>query len=334
MRTLLLILLALLPVGCIAQTTGQTTWPKKTSTGFSYEHFTLANSSFPWRDGTGALADLTVSEMQSLLGAGGAISTPLVYYVQTNGDNGTGERGNPSKPYATAQAAYNAAATYSAANSNPPILIQFGVGSHTGITLTDTAWLANIRLGGVPGATLAGITMAASAAPENDIGNPSGWLDLTSDGILAITTISSTGTAGNGHVLGNGRNGGSAGEIRLTNVRVGTVNQTSGSGSNSDGVDGGGGNAGDLNYIVLIDCRGPITVNRTVGTPGTGSGGGGSGNVGNELALWALRVEFNDVNQSSSADAASSFFFCSAQTSDSFDAALVTEYNTVLATPP
>lgn len=331
MRTLLLILLALLPVGCIAQITGQTTWPKKTATGFSYEHFTLANSSFPWRDGTGALADLTVSEMQSLIGAGGAISTPLVYYVQTNGDNGTGERGNPSKPYATAQSAYNAAATYSAANSNPPILIQFGVGSHTGITLTDTAWLANIRLGGVPGATLAGITMAASAAAENSVGQNSGWLDLTSDSLLTITAISSVATDGNGEVSGSGLGlgGGDAGEIRLRNVRVGSITQTGGDGSN--GGAGVGGGAGDLNYIVLIDCRGPITVTRTAGTAGTGGGGSGASPL--EQGIWALRVEFAEITQSATAIASSFYYLCSAGDADSFGGATI-ENSSVSVTPP
>lgn len=330
MRSLLLFLLALLPLGGIAQTTGQTTWPKKTATSFAYEHFTLGNSSFPWRDGSGVLGDLNVSEMQSLLGAGSAISTPLVYYVQTNGDNGTGERGNPSKPYATAQAAYDAAATYSAANSNPPILIQFGVGSHTGITLTDTAWLSNIRLGGVPGATLAGITMAASPAAENDLGQPSGWLDLTSDGILTITTISSTASDGNGEVSGSGRSGGDAGEIRLRNVRVLTVNQTGGDGSN--GGAGVGGNGGDLNAIVMIDCRGPVDVNRSEGVAGTGGGGSGVAAVIN--ALWALRVEFDVITQAAGGDAASSYYHCSAGDGDSFNAAIVADYCSVSVTPP
>lgn len=329
MRSLLLLLLALLPLGGIAQTTGQTTWPKKTAGSFAYEHFTLGNSSFPWRDGSGVLGDLNISEMQSLLGAGSAISTPLVYYVQTNGDNGTGERGNPSKPYATAQAAYDAAATYSAANSNPPILIQFGVGSHTGITLTDTAWLSNIRLGGVPGATLAGITMAASAAAENSVGQNSGWLDLTSDGLLTITTISSTATDGNGEVSGSGTGGGDAGEIRLRNVRVGTITQTGGDGSN--GTAGVGGSAGDLNYIVLIDCRGPITVTRTAGTPGTGGGGTGASPL--EQGIWALRVEFAEITQSATAIASSFYYLCTSGDADSFGGATI-ENSSVSVTPP
>ena len=37
----------------------------------------------------------------------GAISNPSVAYVQTNGDDGTGEIGNPARPYLTAQAAFD-----------------------------------------------------------------------------------------------------------------------------------------------------------------------------------------------------------------------------------
>jgi hypothetical protein len=43
-------------------------------------------------------------------GGGSPISNPGVAYVQTNGNDSTGEIGNPAKPYLTAQAAYNAGA--------------------------------------------------------------------------------------------------------------------------------------------------------------------------------------------------------------------------------
>jgi hypothetical protein len=39
---------------------------------------------------------------------GGAISNPSIYYVATNGNDGTGQAGNPAKPFQTIAAAYSA----------------------------------------------------------------------------------------------------------------------------------------------------------------------------------------------------------------------------------
>lgn len=67
--------------------------------------------------------------------AGGTISTPKVYYVETTGNDGTGVVGNPSLPYATGTAAEAAGHTAAV-----PFVIRLGVspvgGPHT-IYLTD-----------------------------------------------------------------------------------------------------------------------------------------------------------------------------------------------------
>lgn len=55
---------------------------------------------------------------------GSSISTPQVYYVETTGNDGTGAVGDPSKPYLTAQAAYNAGKSAAVA-----FVIELGVGS-------------------------------------------------------------------------------------------------------------------------------------------------------------------------------------------------------------
>ncbi len=45
-------------------------------------------------------------------GGGSSISDPLIAYIRIDGNNATGQIGNPAKPYLTGQAAYNAGAKY------------------------------------------------------------------------------------------------------------------------------------------------------------------------------------------------------------------------------
>ena len=61
------------------------------------------------------------------------ISTPQIYYVETNGNNATAEVGNPAKPYLTAQAAYDAGV--GAATS---FVLELGVGNFVISTNGDT----------------------------------------------------------------------------------------------------------------------------------------------------------------------------------------------------
>ena len=178
-----------------------------------------------------------------------AIPATNVLFVDANGNDGTAAVGDPTHPWATAQAAYVAAATYSAAHSNCPVLLQFGVGSFGGIALTAD-WNSSIFVRGMG----RGVSLLGGISGQNAGGN--GYnVTLISDGSLDLTNVLCTGDA----------NGDAPGNINLTGAFVSGTIDASGSQSTT-GINSISGN------ITLTNC----TVNEIDANGGNGGSGGGN----------------------------------------------------------
>jgi len=216
--------------------------------------------------GLRSFSPLRVAQAIAALGGGGgaSISTPHVAYVQTSGNDSTAAIGDPSKPYLTAQAAYNALLPTITGGVTGTIFC--GVGDHGSITCDATAgWPAGLYLAGFPGSSLTAITQpdgtpgdagtaevldadyyVTTQATSGGTGGPVPEMHIVSDGIIYVGTITrggaSRGGAGGAGGYGNSGNGGAGGTVgagTFKNVVCGTFG-----GDGSFGVPGAGGLAG------------------------------------------------------------------------------------------
>ena len=183
---------------------------------------------------------LRVAQAIAALAAGGgaAISTPHVAYVESTGNDSTAAIGDPSKPYLTAQAAYNALFHTITWNGTSGVqgTIFCGVGDHGSITCDATAgWPAGLYLAGLPGSSLTAITQpdgtpgdagtaevlnedyyVTTQATSGGTGGPVPEMHIVSDGIIYVGTITrgaSRGGAGGAGGYGNSGNGGAGGTV-------------------------------------------------------------------------------------------------------------------------
>lgn len=109
--------------------------------------------------------------MLSALGLLG-ITDPNVAFIRDGGNDGTAVIGNPNKPFATPQGAYNAGAT----------MWDFGVGGWGDVTLSDTANIV-IRGAGVDKTTLGTIYLAGHGLNLTDSGIQSVMINNITHGI-------------------------------------------------------------------------------------------------------------------------------------------------------
>lgn len=227
----------------------------------------------------------TAQAIAALGGSGSSISTPRVLYVETTGNNGTAVVGDPSKPYATAQAAFDAAL---ALTGN--YLLKLGVGSFS--VTTTSVWPSRIAVSGA-GRKHSLLTLDTS----NNVVLCS---DMTVD-----VTINATGAAGSAGGTGNapGGAGGTGGTgdtgpyIELHGVygRITTIGGDGGTGGNGGdgggviigGIGGDGGTGGTGGPVLAVDCAleylnsyGGAGGNGGDGGMDGGAGGGGLGNSG------------------------------------------------------
>jgi len=199
--------------------------------------------------GLRSFSPLRVAQAIAALGGGGgaSISTPHVAYVQTSGNDSTAAIGDPSKPYLTAQAAYNALLPTITGGVTGTIFC--GVGDHGSITCDATAgWPAGLYLAGFPGSSLTAITQpdgtpgdagtaevldadyyVTTQATSGGTGGPVPEMHIVSDGIIYVGTITrggaSRGGAGGAGGYGNSGNGGAGGTVgagTFKNVVCGT----------------------------------------------------------------------------------------------------------------
>lgn len=200
-------------------------------------------------------------------GGGSGISTPRVLYVETSGNNGTAVVGDPSKPYATAQAAFDAARALSG-----DYVLQIGVGSFS-VTTTEV-WPARISVSG------RGFNASFLVIETDDD------VTLASDKTVHVSIVA-TGTAGYIGSMGSTGNPGSNGPSIILHrvfgyvISQGGTGGAGGTGSGGDtmtpgGTGGGGGPGGNGGSLVLVDCS--LSQARSIG--GAGGAGGAGGNDG------------------------------------------------------
>lgn len=170
-------------------------------------------------------------------------------FVSLSGNDSTGTKGDPYRPYLTAQAAFNQAATLLINDSNLKLRIHFEAGEYSNISITHAQ--SNILNKIFWSGAGSQITSIGSITGENGI---YGQLDgvgasiyLYSDKSLKFGNIS----AGNGYgEEGGSIDGGNGGSIYLDGIFC-SGSLTSGSGG-STAYGAVGGNAGN---ITLNNCR-------------------------------------------------------------------------------
>jgi len=225
-----------------------------------------------------------IDELQTRLNALPGIGTDA--FVMSGGDDATGVVGDPSRPFVTAQAAFNAALALPGDR-----VLRFGPGYFGGIIL-GADWPERIRLAGAgatvsflcgitgtgtPGAPGANETSGSPATPGGDGGN--GWsVRVTTDGAIDLGPINLYGGQGGqgGQNLDytvppqSGGRGGNGGTLELTGCVMDTVNAPGGP-AGAPGIAGAGASGGSVS---LLDCTvGAIAVDGAYEASGTGPGG-------------------------------------------------------------
>lgn len=220
-----------------------------------------------------------------------AISMTRTLYIDAGGDNATAEIGNPSKPFSTAQAAFDAAL---AAAGN--YLLKFGVGSFGTIVVPTGGWPSRIAISGcgysvsrltgitATGAVGANGTSGASPTP-GAAGGAAKAVSIRSDGTINIGVLNCNGGAG-------GSGGGYAG-IYAADGNPGATGSAGGTGGNggaielvgvvfdqirNDGGNGGAGGEGQEGYPGSVE-------NWTPGGAGGDGGVGGNPGVRGRLSM-------------------------------------------------
>lgn len=214
-----------------------------------------------WRVVGGLWADLVaLSEITGPAGApgspgsGSSISNPHVIYVRSDGDDPTGEIGNPGMPFQTADAAYDAGVASAA-----PFSLNLGVGS---FTITKPQLSTYFRgASGVPGSTygtcLTVLTVNATAPTAiDDNASSSNGAALGIDHIEIYLTVdggSVTGADPGSYSAGTG------GSVYLSGTATCRVAVSSRGGQNSSGMNGGSG--GTINlvgpmFMLAVDVSG------------------------------------------------------------------------------
>lgn len=210
-----------------------------------------------------------------------SISMPLAARVETaanGGNDETGAAGDPSKPFETMLAAYNAGAR----------MLHLGAGTHAGITKTGDITLSFVGHG-------------VSATTITAISSTNGGAVYVQDLGLETATIGSISTVLNDPAT-PGDSGGPIGDITLINLRVsGSVN-----GNGQNGADGGaggsftGGNGTDASTFIGYRVKIGGSLNLVGGTGGNagedgeaGAQNGGSGGYAGSISGHDVIVEGN-----------------------------------------
>lgn len=217
-------------------------------------------------------------------GGGAAIDIPKTVFVSASiGNNATAEVGNPAKPYATAQAAYDAWL-----NLLAPGRLHVMDGNVGGIVLTADMPNDLHITGAGPWCELGGFTANGALGEPVEAGSGGmdggyGWaMRITSDWSVNLGEISGnggTGSAGGAALPDDydlqGGNGGASSNAKLYHILCESVTLRGGDGGNEGGSSYGGnagGAGGSLNNAILIGvhCRGD-GIRMTEGTGGYGT---------------------------------------------------------------
>ncbi|MGV3659796.1 MAG: hypothetical protein ACO1TE_06420 [Prosthecobacter sp.] len=242
-------------------------------------------------DNTKAMTPLRVAQAIEALGGGGgdSILSSGVFYVMSDGDDGTAQPGNPALPYATVQAAFEAWT-----GTDAPGTLVLGVGTFGSLTLTghmsrplailgmgrDQSMLTGIHADGAEGA----------AAEENQHGNEGqpGWtIDISGNKSVHLGPIYGQGGAGGtgGHPIDGATNGGAGGagsHIRLRGCVAGSISTNAGNGGLGVPHDGSGDTGGPGAQCGSLWIEGCHIEGGLYHSPGGGGNGSISGPAGEE----------------------------------------------------
>lgn len=205
---------------------------------------------------------------------GGTAEIRDVIFVETDGDDDTGQVGNPALPFQTAQAAYEAWL------SNGGGTLVFGAGSFGDIDLSagSATWLRLRGNGGPMSAIIDNIFLHGFQ------------LRLAGEVNVTVTAIYASGTAGvGGSSPGeSGTDGGDTAQLTMQGVLFLHLYAVGGAGGNgvtgADGTEGdpsgsggNGGIGGDLKPILLFDCTQYDSTGALMIQQGFGAGAGNAG---------------------------------------------------------
>ena len=211
--------------------------------------------------------------------AGGTISTPRVYYVETSGNDTTGD-GTMALPYLTAQKAFDIA--YAATGEQA---IKLGVtnANFGAVTLTaGQTWPSRIRLHGV----------SASGSVISLVTGPGVALNINGNGSVTILETINDGSSG-----GEGASGGDSAQVRYTALTSGPISATGGQGGmgtfGGDDPGGNGGNGGNGGAIILsnVEIIGSSLLNVASGSGGSGGSGSPNGSDGSAGAEGVVELD-------------------------------------------
>lgn len=220
-------------------------------------------------------------------------TAPSVFYVcSTYGDNNTGEMGNPSKPYATPQVAFQQGLSL-----NEPFTIYLRKGNYAGIDMSgEVGWAMSnpcdvigdgfsiCKLGGF-NCTRANGLIGVENDGQSAVSIP--IVNFTSDGSVDFGSFTLVGGYGGQGGPEGGYNGGSGSSIdafKLMGIRsLSSLTVVAGNGGDqsvSGGTGGAGGSIGASGVSFVFDCvfgAGSSAIyagagGNSGGTPGTVSG--------------------------------------------------------------
>jgi hypothetical protein len=255
-----------------------------------------------------AEAQAQIDDLFATLG-NGRVPAANIVFVDADGDDDTAEVGNRARPFASAQAAYDAIKDL--ATGTGKYLLKLGVGSFSVSLSAD--WNPYVQVAGIGELSL--LTVNANGGGVNGLnGNSAKNVAITSDQSVTISVTANgvNGLDGADEVWDQtnypdyyyddpnyaspqaGGVGGNGGSVALTNCRVGTVTVSGGTGggggaSSYNTAGGGGGSSGAL---TLLNCALIASVGLSGGAGGNGgdaaaeySGCGLGGNGGGMGAL-------------------------------------------------
>jgi len=218
-------------------------------------------------------------------------------WVESDGNDSTAAIGNPAKPYATMQAAFDDGArmfylgygTFSGiqlSNGSIDISILGQGASRTTISVILSVAQGDIivRDIGVFSVNISIIGVDASTADTGaGSGSSSGAIYLY--GVYAATIRGNAGNGGASDGNNNSGTGGNAGNITLTNCIVATINSNGGSGGYSEVTGSAAGNGGTVR-LIRSSVTSSISVNGgTGGSSGDMNSTGGNGGHGGLVDL-------------------------------------------------
>lgn len=213
------------------------------------------------------------------------------YCSESLGNNSTAALGDPTLPYATANAAYAALSALYGTGLRLHV-IDGNVGN---IVLTSGMTKPLMVTGNGAHCVIQGILAAGTNGATGETYDPGGGgsngyvVDLISDGSVSINTLTTDGGAGGDggdggmeSIPNNGGTGGNSGSLRLRGVlRCGAITARGGNGGIGNAYGGNGGNGGDVGLVLvdgLVFCE---SFTASAGTSGAVAGGGSSGSNGN-----------------------------------------------------